>query len=365
MTTSSDCQPADSLVKPTEVTITPVSVSPFEDSDTASWERFVISHPEGTFFHRLGWMRVMEKTYRYKPYYFCAKRGNRIVGIAPSFLVSSWVTGRRLISLPFAVYGGICAEDPEAEKALVGRLEQLALALDVEYLELRNRTGETLNGYHTNTRYATFTMPLMPDPEALYKSLPKDIRYMIRKGEKAGLYVRHGFEQLDSFFRLMTINLRRLGTPAFPRSLFENLITEFQGNVDLAVVYLKEEPLAGGLSFLSRDWMQPYYIGSTEEAKSLAANNFLWWELIKFAAESGRSTFDFGRSKKDSGNFDFKKKWNPQITSLPYQVRLVRGRKVPDFSPMNPKFELATSVWKKLPLGLTRVVGPRVVRWFP
>jgi hypothetical protein len=111
--------------------------------------------------------------------------------------------------------------------------------------------------------------------------------------------------------------------------------------------------------------MQPYYIGSLEEAKGLAANDFLWWKLIEYAAETGCRTFDFGRSKKDSGNFEFKKKWNPRIETLNYQVRLVRRREVPNFSPTNPKFELATNIWKKLPLGLTRVIGPRVVRWFP
>jgi FemAB-related protein (PEP-CTERM system-associated) len=356
---------APSQIEPAQVNVPPVRVVPFQETDVAAWEQFVLFHPKATFFHQLGWKRVMEKTYGYQPYYLCARRGERLTGIAPSFLISSWMTGRCLISLPFAVYGGICAEDDESERMLLRYMERAAADLDVEYLELRSRTGEVLPGYHANLRYATFTIPLVRDTEVLYKNLPKDIRYMIRKAEKAGLSVRHGFDQLDTFYRLMTINLRRLGTPAFPRSLFENLIREYPGNTDLTVVYLNDEPLAGGLSFFFREWMQPYYIGSAEKAKALAANDFLWWELIKFAAKTGFSTFDFGRSKKDSGNFDFKKKWNPRMESLPYQVRLVRRRELPNFSPTNPKFEMATNVWKKLPLGLTRMIGPHVVRWFP
>lgn len=343
----------------------PVRVHAFTDSDQAAWDQFVLSHPKGSFFHQLGWKRVMEKTYGYKPYYFCAKRGERITGIAPSFLISSWITGRCLISLPFAVYGGVCAEDPESEESLIRHLEELAFQIQLEYFELRNREGGIREGYHANPRYATFTLPLVPDTEAVYKGLPKDIRYMIRKGEKAGLRVKRGFDQLDSFYRLMTVNLRRLGTPAFPRALFQNLIREYPGQVDLTVVYSGEEPVAGGMSFFFREWMQPYYIGSKDEAKVLAANNFLWWELIKLAATTGHKTFDFGRSKKDSGNYDFKKKWNPQIEPLGYQVRLVRRKDIPNFSPANSKFELATNIWKKMPLGLTRIIGPRVVRWFP
>jgi FemAB-related protein (PEP-CTERM system-associated) len=353
------------LLRATAASVLPVRIVALAECDAALWDDFVLSHPQGTFFHQLGWKRVMEKTYRYTPYYFCAKRGDRITGIAPSFLISNWLTGRCLISLPFAVYGGVCAEDQGSEQALIDHLEDLATRLDAGYLELRDRKGELRPGYHANSRYATFTLPLAPDVEATYKALPKDIRYMIRKGEKAGLRAQRGFDQLDSFYRLMTLNLKRLGTPAFPRKLFENLIREYPGQVDLTLVYSENEPVAGGLSFFFREWMQPYYIGSKEEAKALAANNFLWWELIKLAAATGHSMFDFGRSKKESGNYDFKKKWNPQIESLAYQVRLVRRKDVPNFSPTNPRFELATNLWKKMPVGLTRMIGPHVVRWFP
>jgi len=361
----SESQGALHLFSPAEIASLPVRAVPLDEGDASAWDLFVGSQPNGTFFHQLGWKRVMEKTYGYEPHYFCAKRGDRITGIAPAFLISNWMTGRCLISLPFAVYGGVCAEDQESEQVLIAQLEQLANDLDVGYLELRNRSGGIRPGYHANPRYATFTLPLVPDIDAIYKVLPKDIRYMLRKAGKAGLRAQQGFDQLDSFYELMTINLRRLGTPAFPKQLFENLIREYPDQVDLTVVYAGDRPVSGGMSFFFREWMQPYYIGSKEEAKALAANNFLWWELISLGANTGHSTFDFGRSKKNSGNYDFKKKWNPQIEDLPYQVRLIRRKAAPDYSPMNPKFELATSIWKRMPLGLTRAIGPLVVRWFP
>ncbi len=343
----------------------PIRVLPLATNDQSRWDQFVLSHTAGTFFHQTSWMRVMAKTYGYRPYYFIAERDGQVTGVVPLFLSSNWLSGRCLISLPFAVYGGVCAADFESEDALIGRIERLAEELQVEYLELRNRNGDVRAGYHANTRYASFTIPLVPDTEKLYSAFPKDIRYMIRKGEKAGLQVRKGIDQLDSFYKLITVNLRRLGTPAFPRALFENLVHEYGSQVDLTLVYSGHNPVAGAMSFFFRDWMQPYYFGSLDEAKGLAANNFLWWKLIEHAAQTGCRTFDFGRSKKDSGNFDFKKKWNPSIESLSYQVRLVRRKEVPNFSPTNPKFGMATNIWKKLPLGLTQVVGPRVVRWFP
>jgi FemAB-related protein (PEP-CTERM system-associated) len=361
-TESATVSPATEPIRERSAT---VQVFSLDNYATPLWDAYVLGHPSGTFFHQLGWKRVMEQTYGFEPRYFYAKRDGRITGIAPTFLISNWITGRCLVSLPFAVYGGVCASDAESEQALIRHLEDLAIAERVEHLELRTRSGKIRPEYHENPRYSTFTIPLIKDTEALYKGLPKDSRYMIRKGEKAGLQARHGFEQLDTFYRLMTVNLRRLGTPAFPKALFENLIREYAGQVDLTVIYAGEKAVAGGMSFFFREWMQPYYIGSLEEAKTMAANNFLWWELIKLGAEKGLTTFDFGRSRNGSGNFDFKKKWNPQIEPLKYQIRLVRRTALPNYSPTNSKFEKVMNLWKKMPLGLTRIVGPRVVRWFP
>jgi FemAB-related protein (PEP-CTERM system-associated) len=329
------------------------------------WDRFVVDNPGGTFFHQTSWKRVIEKTYRYRPFYFYAERNGQITGVAPAFLVSNLLTGRCLISVPFAVYGGVCASDKESESALIRHLEYLARELRVQYVELRNRSGEILPQYHANERYSTFTIPIVLDTDTLYNGFPKDIRYMIRKGEKAGLKARSGLDQIGLFYDLVSINLRRLGTPAFPRTLFENLIAEYPGQLDLTIVYSGSKAVSGGLSFLFREWMQPYYVGSLDEAKGMAANNFLWWKLIQIAAENGRSTFDFGRSKNGSGNFDFKKKWNPKIELLKYRVLLVGRTEVPNFSQNNPKFQTAINLWKKLPLGLTKVLGPRIVRWFP
>jgi FemAB-related protein (PEP-CTERM system-associated) len=223
----------------------------------AEWDAFVQRHPAATLFHNIGWKRVMQETYGYRPFYFYCERNGHITGIAPAFLISNWMTGRCLISIPFAVYGGVCADDPESEAALLGRLEQVAEEERVQYFEIRNRRGAILPRYEANPRYATFTLPLVRDTEALYKSLPKDIRYMIRKGEKAGLTVKRGPELLDTFYYLMTVNLRRLGTPAFPRVLFQNLLREYPSQVEITAVYSGSKPVAAGMSFFFRDWIQP------------------------------------------------------------------------------------------------------------
>src|SRR5271166_4423464 len=139
----------------------PVQIHSLTAEVEAQWDDFVQSHPKATFFHQIGWKKVMQATYGYRPFYFYAERDGRIAGIAPVFLISNWMTGRCLISLPFAVYGGVCASDPETEAALVAHLEHVADAEQVQYLEIRNRNGAILPGYQANPRYATFTLPLV------------------------------------------------------------------------------------------------------------------------------------------------------------------------------------------------------------
>ena len=343
----------------------PPTVRAFEPGVAEPWDRFVFEQPHATFFHLLGWKRVVETTLGFAPRYFYTERDAKITGIAPLFLVSNWVLGRCLLSLPLAVYGGICAEDEQSEQALLNQVKQLAIAEQVDFLELRNRNGGLFSGFHANPRYATFTTSLPADPDAGLKRLPKDTRYMIRKGEKAGLECRSGMDELETFYNLFARSMQRLGTPVFPRALFENLAREFPDRTDLLLVYAGSEPVSGVFSFFFRDTILPYYAGAAPRATALAANNFMYWQLMKRAMKAGFRRFDFGRSKKGTGAFAFKSQWNMDVEELSYQVFLVRRKTVPNFSPANPKFELATRLWKRMPFWLTTRVGPRVVRWFP
>lgn len=341
------------------------TIRKFAPADAERWDNFVRNQPHGTFFQLTGWKRVIEKTFGYRPRYLYAESDGQITAVAPLFSVSNWVTGSCLLSVPFGVYGGICAQDREAEEAILDHLKEVARAEQVDYLELRNRKSIPYPEFHPKTLYSTFTMELAPDPAANLKRLPRDTRYMIRKAEKAGLQVRRGFDQMNHFYALFVESMRRHGTPVFPRVFFENLADEFRDRMQLLMVYAGAKPVAGVVSFLHGDSILPYYAGAGPEAPGLAANNLMYWELMKSAAQSGIRWFDFGRSKKNTGSYAFKTQWNMTVETLDYQVYLVKRKTVPNFSPVNPKFELATRVWQRLPLSMTERFGPRVVRWFP
>src|SRR5258708_31591981 len=208
--TSLSFQTANSPIADPTLSSKPVVVRAFENQDAERWDRFVLGHPAGTFFHQMAWKRVVEKTFDHQAQYVYGERDGRIVAIAPVFMVSNWMVGRCLISSPLASYGGICAEGPEAENALLAFLKRCAQEQQVDYLELRNSAGGTLPEFVPNPRYSSFSMTLSKDAETVLKGLPKDIRYMIRKAEKANLQARRSPDLIDELYRLFPINISSL-----------------------------------------------------------------------------------------------------------------------------------------------------------
>jgi FemAB-related protein (PEP-CTERM system-associated) len=354
-----------STVTETAPTVAPVSVQPYRDWDRDRWDAFVRREPSASFFHLSGWMRVMVRTFNYQCCALYAERNGELTGVLPLFSIKNWILGRCLISTPFAVYGGIAASDEQSYVALLERAKQMAENQQVQYLELRNRSGEVEPGFRPIIRYVTFTGALSADSDANLKRLPRDTRYMIRKAQKMGLAVHHGTDRLAEFHSLMSLSLKRLGTPMFPWSLFTNLIEEFPDETELLMVSSGAHPVSGVFSFTFRDTVLPYYSGASADAPLLAANNLMYWELMKWAADRGFRSFDFGRSKTGTGAYSFKAQWNMEIIPLRYQVFLVKKKTLPDFSPANCRFEHATRMWSRLPLWMTRQAGPHIVRWFP
>jgi FemAB-related protein (PEP-CTERM system-associated) len=201
--------------------------------------------------------------------------------------------------------------------------------------------------------------------DRLFESLPRDTRYMIRKAQKNALRAVVDCGQIDTFYEIYARSVHQLGTPVFSKRFFRILLEEFGGQCEITVVWQKACAVAGVLSFRFRDWILPYYGGSILEGRHLAANNFLYWEVMKRAVESGMRHFDFGRSKLGTGSYAFKAQWNMRERPLPYQFYLVQRKSMPNYSPVNPRFKLATASWRHVPFVLTKILGPTLVRLFP
>src|SRR5271165_2770592 len=246
-----------------------VAIRDFGSEIAREWDHFLVSNPQATPFHSTAWMRALQKTFNYENRSIYAERTGRISGVLPLFLVSNWIVGRCLISTPFADYGGVCAEDEESADALVTHAVEMGKAAKVDFLELRHRTGKSRPEFYVKDLYVSFATELAGEPNAQLKALPKDTRYMIRKGQKAGLELRSGVEQLPEFYSLFILNWRRLGSPVFSRQWLETLVHEFQDAAILDMAYVSGRPVVGVLSLLFRNTLYPHYSGAAPNANPL------------------------------------------------------------------------------------------------
>jgi len=240
----------------------------------------------------------------------------------------------------------------------------LANRLQVKYLEMRHRTKSFDTGLPERDLYVTFTQDLLGGPEQLMQALPRDTRYIVRKSLKAGLSFTEDLS-IEEFYELYAGSVHRLGTPVFPRKLFVKLRSEFPGQCRLFGVRKGSKAIAGVLCFYFKDHVMPYYAGSLPEYNRDSPNNFMYWSLMLRSCEEGIRYFDFGRSKRGTGAFNFKSTWSMTASALPYMYQLVKAKEVPHLSPVDPKFQLPVAAWKRMPFPWTKIVGPRLIPWIP
>jgi len=336
-------------------------LDPADELAITRWDAFVAACTHATFFHRAGWQRILEDIFRHKTYFLFAEQSNRIEGVLPLAHVKSVLFGNALVAMPFAVYGGAVAESAEALEALEQEAQTIAKQLGVDYLELRQLDRHHDN-WPTQDLYVTFRKEILPDVDANMQAIPRKQRAMVRKGIKNGLMSAID-TNVDRFFALYADNVHRHGTPALPKRYFEALQTVFGQDCEiLTVTGADGRPLSSVLSFYFRKEVLPYYAGDDESARDMAANDFKYWELLRRSCERGLTLFDYGRSKKGTGSYAFKKNWGFEPRPLHYEYCLYKQDAIPQNNPSNAKYRLFIEAWRRMPIGLANWLGPFIVR---
>jgi FemAB-related protein (PEP-CTERM system-associated) len=338
-----------------------VRVSLLEPEHAPAWDAFVRARAEGTFFHLSGWKRVIEKAFGHRTFYLLARRDDAVVGVLPLTHVKSVLFGNSLISNAFCVYGGIVSADGEAARALEDEVVRLAARERVGCIEFRSLQPSHPTWLQKPNLYVTFRRAIDPDVEANMKAIPRKQRAMVRKGITNGLTSECDGD-VERLHDIYAHSVRNLGTPVFSRRYFRLLKEEFGQACDVVTVLHGKRPVASVLNFYFRDEVLPYYGGGLTEARDVAANDFMYWEVMRRACERGYRMFDFGRSKVGTGAYNFKRYWGFEPTPLTYEFRLVEAQAIPDVNPLNPKFQAFIALWRRLPVSLTKVLGPPIVR---
>ena len=407
--------PPNSTLLPMNVTITTLT-----EGDSTAWDTYVNNHPDANLYHLSGWKNVIEKTYNHKTYYLVAvntsnqnsklKIHNCITGVLPLVHIKHFIFGNNLISMPFFDMGGILADNQETEQALLTEAISLGQQLKVDTLELRHQhpldnrnisppnltssefsvrtrlCGSVANNMglygsvannqdnpenlKTRTACATQThkvrmlLDLPESSEMLMKSFRSKLRSQIRKPTKEGLKTTIGGKELiDDFYHVFSINMRDLGSPVHSKKLMENTLRVFPEHAKIVVVYKGRIPLACSMLFDFRGTIFNPWASSLRQYGRLSPNMLLYWTMLAYACETGCKYFDFGRSTPDEGTYKFKKQWGAKPEPLHWHYIFLNGRPVELETSEKSKFDKAIQYWKKLPVPVTKIIGPRIRKY--
>ena len=330
-----------------------------------AWDEFVGRHAEARAPHLSGWKSVIEKSFGHPCYYLAARDNGRWRGILPLTHLRSKLFGSFLISVPYLNYGGILAEDEAARQALFEQACALGTQRRAAHLELRHVAAQVEN-LPTKQHKVSMLLDLPDQPEKLWDSFKAKLRSQIRKPQKENLSVRFGREdELEKFYHVFAINMRDLGTPVYSIHFFANILAAFPRQAHICTIYREHEPLASGFVFGFRDILEIPWASALREYNALAPNMLLYWSVLEFAVQQGYRRFDFGRCTPDEGTYKFKEQWGAKPLPLHWQYWLANGGALPEINPHNPKYQLMIRTWQKLPLGLTRLIGPAIVKNIP
>jgi FemAB-related protein (PEP-CTERM system-associated) len=357
---ATDPQIAKAADQPRATTQTPPTIKLMQARDVERWDKFVMDCPEATFFHRAGWQAVIKGAFGHKTWFMYAEAEGQIQGVLCLAEIKSRLFGHSLGSLPFCVYGGVAATTDAARLALDTAAMDLAAKLKVGHLEYRN-LKPTHADWAAKPLYVTFRKEILPDDEQNLNAIPRKQRAMVRKGIKFGLQSTLD-DNVDRLFAAYASSVHRLGTPVFPKKYFALLKSTFGKDCEVLTITNEGRIIGSVLSFYFRDEVLPYYGGGMPEAREVAGNDFMYWELMRRSCERGYKIFDFGRSKLGTGAFDFKKNWGFSPTPLHYEYKLYRSQQVPDNNPLSPKYQMFIKMWKRMPLAMANVIGPHIVK---
>jgi FemAB-related protein (PEP-CTERM system-associated) len=338
----------------------------FVDSNQQiAWDTYVDSHSEGTLFHTFGWRNVVTSVFNHRPYFLVANAGDLIAGVLPLYLVKSIFGGRMLVSVPYAVSGGILADNETIRRRLWEEAKRLAVELQCSVIDLRSANA-AVPELPLIQRYVGFSRELPKKSDEVLDSLPRKARAAARNArDKYGLTVSFGPSDLRKIWKLYTRNMRRLASIAYPFRFFRAIVRHLPDAHWLSVVCREGRPVASLLTLLYRDRIMPYLAGFSGEARECSAANFLYFTLMERAVTKGYRIFDFGRSRIDNqGSYDFKRFQGFEPTPLEYQQWSANGQGV-NLSPSNPAFSLGRSVWSHLPLPVTQFLGGVLAHHIP
>lgn len=333
-----------------------------DPGDRSAIACFVAEADKATPFHRPEWLDAVTRATGHKAHVLLAERGADIAALLPLHAAHSPLFGRALVSTGFAVGGGVLG-DENAASALFAAASELARRLSCPTIELRGGVMPASEQWHVKRdSHAGFLNALAADDDAQLSAIPRKQRAEVRKGLANTMEVRIGRGEADRamHYGVYAESVRNLGTPVFPRALFAAVLDGFGDDADILTVLHEDRPVASVLSLYHRGAVMPYWGGGVHAARGLRANDVMYYALMCHARARGCGHFDFGRSKTDTGAYNFKRNWGFTPEPLSYAAWAADGEAPRDINPLSPRYKAKIALWQKLPLPIANRLGPLI-----
>lgn len=347
-----------------ESSIEKVEIKKLTPEMDSAWTTYVAQHPAANLYHLLGWRDVIVKSFGHNCIYFIAELDSSIVGILPVVQLNSKLFGNFLVSQAFFNYGGALGDSEAIEDKLMKAAASEAASLGCSHVEFRDDFQRAAMPFRSDKVSMMLSLP--DTSEKLWSEIGSKLRAQIKRPQKENCSCKiGGVEMLDDFYHVFAINMRDLGTPVYGKQFFRNILEEFDTTSNLVVIYWQAKPVASAFLVGDRGVLEIPWASSLRSANHLGVNMLLYWKVLEFAITKNYQWFDFGRSTVDAGTYKFKRQWGAKPRQLYWHYWLEGGGDLPKLNPTNPKFKIVIEIWKRLPIFVTKILGPMLVKYLP
>ncbi|MEO9945204.1 MAG: FemAB family XrtA/PEP-CTERM system-associated protein [Paraglaciecola sp.] len=333
-------------------------------ADEQIWDQYVSTHPDATPYHRFAWVQSIEQAYHHKNISFIALEGDSVVGVLPCISMKKPFAKTVFCSLPYCDLGFCLANNETIQKALTTKALEHLKFLKGTAFEYRDTSTEATKEAELEGKKVRMLLSLPENSETLMSGFKSKLRSQIRKSEKNGLTHQLASNQksIDDFYRIFSVNMRKLGSPVHSKKWFETLFINYGDNIVLSVVYAENTPVGAGIVLTNGNKACIPWASTVSEYNKLAPNMMLYWSLLQRVSDTGITEFDFGRSTYNEGTYKFKRQWGAAPTPLKWSNLSSDIRNYNEAAGTSKTRALVENIWSRLPLKVTTIIGPKIRR---
>jgi serine/alanine adding enzyme len=351
-------------INQTDSTDQSIKIMQLTTHNQQQWTHYVKNQPNATIYHSLEIKNVIEKTFNHKSLYLMAvDKNEKVRGVLPLTRLKSQIFGDLYCAVPFFNYGGVLADNDSIETQLINHAWSTASERGSNHIEYRQT--HRMSNLPCRDDKVSMILALPKHKESLWQNFGSKLRAQVNKEATHAHQVKIGKHELvGDFYKVFAHRMRDLGTPVYSKQLFINMLNE-NASARVVVIYVKQKAASAGFIVGWRNTLEIPWASSIKDVNNQDNNMLLYWHILQFAIEEKYECFDFGRSSIDASTYKFKQQWGAVAQRLYWHYSLKEQDEIPSITTHNPKYQLAITIWRLLPIWLTKIIGPHIVKYIP